>query len=130
MSEATAELTALGRRVTEFERLETFQTPKGVTRVTLDCDEVTAVCPVTGQPDYYDVEISYNPDKKCVESKTVKLLLQEYRQKGLFCEAFAADLAGRFSDALETGVSVTVKQKSRGGISITARAFIPYMHAR
>jgi 7-cyano-7-deazaguanine reductase len=77
---------------------------------------------VTGQPDYYVVRVSYNPSKFCVESKTVKLYFQKYRNKGLFCEAFAAKIARDFCEALQTAVMVTVEQKPRGGVAISASA--------
>src|SRR5207248_5381265 len=47
--------------------LETFANP-GVARVELDGDELTAVCPITGQPDLYRVRVQYEPDGLCLES--------------------------------------------------------------
>lgn len=90
--------------------------------VDLVTDEVTANCPVTGQPDFYTVKVSYAPDKLCVESKTVKLYFQKYRNKGLFCEAFACEMANDFAKALGTKVSVEVSQTPRGGVAIIAKA--------
>lgn len=116
-------LTALGKPRAQYEKLETFPTPAGVIDVTCISDEVTALCPVTQQPDWYEVAIQYSPDKVCVESKTVKLFLQKYRNEGHFCEAFAGIIAKEFFDALKPyEVSVTVKQKPRGGVSIYATA--------
>lgn len=115
-------LTALGRRVTKFERLETFAAPEGSTRVTLVSDEVTAMCPVTGQPDYYTVTIEYEPKKFCVESKTVKLYLHQFRNKGIFCEALADKIAKDFASALKCWVKCIVEQKPRGGVGIKAEA--------
>lgn len=113
---------SLGKRVTKFQKLETFPKPPGVESVELTSDEVTANCPVTNQPDYYTVTVSYQPDKLCVESKTAKLFFQSYRNLGLFCEAFACEIAQVFADALDVAVNCTVVQKSRGGVSITAKA--------
>lgn len=115
-------ITALGRRITKFERLETFKAPEGLQTVELITDEVTANCPVTGQPDYYRVVIVYTPKGLCVESKTVKLYFQQFRNKGLFAEAFADRIAKDFCDALKASVTCTVEQKSRGGVSIHATA--------
>ena len=84
---------ALGSKVTKFTRLETFPAPKGVRRVTCTSDEVTALCPVTGQPDWYVVEILYGPNRLCVESKSLKLFLQSFRQEGHFCEEFSRIIA-------------------------------------
>ncbi len=115
------DLKALGNKVTEFQGFDTFPTPKGVTRVRVVSDEVTAVCPVTGQPDYYTVTIDYEPILNCVESKTLKLYFQSYRSKGLFCEAFSSQIAHDILEVLTpNSVEVTVVQKSRGGISIHA----------
>ena len=118
-------LKALGKSGAKFEGLETFPTPPGVTRVTCISDEVTAVCPITGQPDWYVVEVTYRPDKVCVESKTVKLFLQSYRNEGHFCEAFASIVAHEFQKALLAhGVHVKITQKARGGVSIVAEAVV------
>lgn len=121
--EQTQKFTALGRRVTQFEGLDTFDCPPEVEVVELVSDECTAVCPITGQPDWYRVKIRYAPDQKCVESKTVKLYLQSYRNKGLFCEAFANRILEDFKAALDPlWIEVTVEQKPRGGVSICAVA--------
>src|SRR5581483_1799130 len=68
--------------------LETFANP-GVALVELESDELTAVCPVTGQPDMYVATIEYEPDALCLESKSVKLYLNRFRDEGHFCEALA-----------------------------------------
>jgi len=118
-------LKALGKKVTKFQELETFAKPKGIVEVTCISDEVTANCPVTGQPDWYKVEITYEPDKLCVESKTLKLYLQSFRNKGHFCENFAAIIAHQIYHSLNAlRVQVQVTQKPRGGISIVASAFV------
>lgn len=106
-------------------RLETFDAPLGVNDVTMVSDEVTAVCPVTGQPDQYTVKIAYTPNGKCAESKSLKLYLQSFRNIGVFCEAFAATIARHVMDEIEpVCVTVTVTQKPRGGISITAKCYL------
>jgi len=118
-------LKTLGRKVTKFAGLETFTKPAGVVEVTCISDEVTANCPVTGQPDWYKVEITYEPDKLCVESKTVKLFLQSFRNEGHFCENFASIIAHEFFKALlPLRVQVQVTQKARGGVSIVSSAFL------
>ena len=48
--------------------------------------EFTSLCPRTGQPDFGTVRITYVPDKLCVELKSLKLYLQQYRNKGIFYE--------------------------------------------
>lgn len=116
---------ALGRKVTSFEGFDTFRKPKHIDEVTCISDEVTAVCPVTGQPDWYTVKIMYYPALLCVESKSLKLYLQSFRNKGLFCESFASTIAQDLFDALHPKIIVvSITQKSRGGISIIAHATI------
>ncbi len=114
---------ALGEHVTDFEGFDTFQCPYGVQEVTMTSDEVTALCPVTGQPDWYTVSVEYRPQTLCIESKSLKLYLQSFRNDGLFCEAFATRVAEDISEAIKPlSCKVTVVQKPRGGISITAVA--------
>ena len=116
---------ALGHAGSEhYAGLETFENP-GVTRVEMTSDELTAVCPITGQPDMYVVTIEYRAQRLCVESKSLKLYLARYRNEGAFCEALAVRIRDDVAQALEleTGdVTVTLRQKARGGITITAMA--------
>ena len=49
--------------------------------------EFTSVCPVTSQPDFATITITYVPDKVCVEMKSLKLYFFSYRNKGIFYEA-------------------------------------------
>jgi len=117
------ELIALGSK--EYVGLEAFDCP-AVAEVTLTSDELTALCPMTGQPDLYEVKISYYPEGRCLESKSVKLYLASFRNEGVFCEDLAVRIKGDIVEALgiedAVGVSVRLTQKSRGGISIAARA--------
>jgi len=116
-------LKALGSKTKKFTKLETFPAPLGVSNVTCTSDEVTALCPVTGQPDWYVVEICYRPNQLCVESKTLKLFLQSFRDKGHFCEDFSRIIAEKFMQDLKPNhVAVTVTQKPRGGVSIKSVA--------
>lgn len=114
---------SLGQRVDEFIGFDTFETPENVTRVQMTSDEVTAVCPVTGQPDWYTVVIEYVPDGKCIESKSLKMYLQSFRQDGIFCEALAGRICQEVAEAIKpVRVVVTIKQKARGGVSIEVTA--------
>ena len=117
-----SEFKTLGNPEAPFEGLETFRAPDGVGLVQLESDEVSAVCPVTGQPDWYRVQIGYVPRERCVESKSLKLYLQSFRNEGIFCEAFAVRIADDLSQALGCLVDVTVIQKARGGITIQTSA--------
>jgi 7-cyano-7-deazaguanine reductase len=115
---------ALGQTVRQPSRkLEIFPAPPGVQTVVLDCDEVTSLCPVTGQPDWETVRIEFAPDQYCVESKSLKLYLWSYRETGAFCEALAGQIAQDIFDSCHPHwCTVTVSQKPRGGITITATA--------
>jgi 7-cyano-7-deazaguanine reductase len=108
-----------------FAGLDTFPAPPRVTTVRMVSDEVTALCPVTGQPDWYEVTIAYRPDGLCVESKSLKLYFQQFRNTGIFGEAFAEQIAQDIMAACAPRwVRATIVQKPRGGISITANAKI------
>lgn len=116
-------LTLLGKSgiIKPSELLESFAKPELIKTVEMSSDEVTARCPVTGQPDQYVVKITYTPDKLCIESKSLKLKLQDFRERGLFCESFATLLTKHVVDSINPlDVEVKVIQKPRGGISITA----------
>jgi len=121
--ESSSEFVALGQAGSEhYAGLETFPNP-GVSHVEMQSDELTAVCPVTGQPDLYVATIEYWPGPLCIESKSLKLYLSGYRNEGHFCEALAVKIRGDVAEALQLPsdkVRVTLKQKSRGGITITA----------
>lgn len=82
-------------------------------------DELTAFCPVTNQPDFYELKLSYVPKKRLLESKSMKLYLWGFRDKGVFAEDLAAtlleDLVGA-CDPVEMTVDLT--QKVRGGLQI------------
>jgi 7-cyano-7-deazaguanine reductase len=118
------EFQSLGKEVRQpVRRLEVFAAPPGVDCVTLTSDEVTSLCPVTGQPDFATVTVEYAPDGLCLESKSLKLYLWSFRDEGVFCEAMATRIAADVAAACRPKrVTVTVVQKPRGGITITARA--------
>jgi 7-cyano-7-deazaguanine reductase len=102
--------------------LETFPNP-GVASVSLVSDELTAVCPITGQPDFYTATIEYRPNERCLESKSLKIYLSRFREQGVFCEALAVQIRDEVAAVLELAeadVNVTLVQKARGGITITA----------
>ena len=121
----TPEFVALGHAGSEhYAGLETFPNP-GVAYVEMTSDELTAVCPITGQPDMYVASIEYSPDALCLESKSLKLYLARFRNEGAFCEALAVKIRDDVAQALgldESRVTVTLEQKARGGITITATA--------
>ena len=68
--------------------LETFDNefPQRDYTIEIVCPEFTSVCPKTGQPDFGTLTLSYVPDRKCVELKSLKLYLQKFRNEGIFYE--------------------------------------------
>ena len=126
--EAHYGLTILGSRVSRpitVDELECFPVPgkNGSLRVTLVCDEVTTLCPVTGQPDFVKVTISYAPKELCIETKSLKLYLWSFRDRGVFAEALAIEICEALQDKLDSyGLSVEIEYQSRGGIRLTAYA--------
>ncbi len=70
-------------------RLEAVPSPK-VDRdylITLNCPEFTCLCPRSGFPDFAEIRIRYVPDQSVVELKSLKLYLNQYRDRGIFHEA-------------------------------------------
>ena len=120
----TDHLTILGQSVRHpVAHVECFAAPDGCTRVRFIADEVTSLCPVTGQPDLSTVVIDYEPGEWCVESKSLKLYLWSFRDRAVFAEALAAEIAGEIAaTAQPRRVVVTLTQRARGGITIETTA--------
>lgn len=126
----------LGRTAAEGEsHLVAFKLPVSTRVVTYTSDEVASFCPVTGQPDFYVVEITLSGYRRGIESKSLKLFLQSFndKEKSQFCEQFCETIALAVRDAVaEPGVpvvdfvsiTVTLTQKARGGISIMATSIL------
>lgn len=91
-----------------------------------ETDELTCLCPVTGQPDFATVGITYVPDELLVELKSLKLYLWSYRDEGAFHEAVTNtildDLVGAIAPRRMT---VETIWKVRGGITTTVSASHP-----
>ncbi len=115
---------ALGKDMSKPSKdLETFPKPANVTLVSFTTDEVTSFCPVTGQPDFNTVMIEYEPDKLCVESKSLKLYLWTFRDEQIFGEGLASTIVQDIFDALQPHYCmVTLEQSIRGGLQMTAVA--------
>jgi 7-cyano-7-deazaguanine reductase len=124
--DTTEGLTLLGREVRQpVRKLETFpnQHPGRRYTVTLVCPEFTCICPITGQPDFATITIRYIPDRRILESKSLKLYLWSYRQEGTFHEHVTNQILDDLVEALDpTYCHVTGAFNVRGGISITIDA--------
>lgn len=118
------ELTVLGHTVREpIEHVEVFPAPAHVTQVRFTTDEVSSLCPVTNQPDLSHVVIEYAPAAWCIESKSLKLYLWGFRDRAVFAEALAAEIAAEvMKTAAPQWVTVTLTQRPRGGIEVQAVA--------
>lgn len=112
----------LGKKVEGAPRgLDTFTLPTSSAAVSYISDEVTALCPITGAPDWYVVTVQLGGSRKGIESKSLKLYLQSFRDEGMFCEAFADKICSDVHEATKAqSVIVSVRQKPRGGVSIDA----------
>jgi 7-cyano-7-deazaguanine reductase len=118
-------LTLLGRDSKPTKKLETFPNrhPERDYVVTLKTEEFTCVCPATGQPDFAKLTIQYIPDKKIVESKSLKLYLWSYRDEGVFHEHVTNVILDDLVSVLKPRwCKVTADFAVRGGISITVEA--------
>ena len=119
-------LQALGRK-TEYksdyapEVLETFDNkhPDNDYWVRFNCPEFTSLCPITGQPDFAEIRISYIPALKMVESKSLKLYLFSFRNHGDFHEDCVNIIMKDLIRLMQPKyIEVTGLFTPRGGISI------------
>ncbi len=103
--------------------LETFenQYPGRDYVIEIVCPEFTSVCPKTGQPDFGTLTFTYVPDRLCVELKSLKLYLQQFRNEGIFYE----NATNRILDDLvkllaPRRMTLAAAFTARGGITTTA----------
>lgn len=120
-------LTLLGNQKTAYpdnyapEMLETFENKHQENDyfVKFNCPEFTSLCPITGQPDFASIYISYIPDVKMVESKSLKLYLFSYRNHGDFHEDCVNKIMKDLIRLMDPKyIEVWGKFTPRGGISI------------
>jgi len=103
------------------EVLETFvnKHPGNDYWVRFNCPEFTSLCPITGQPDFAEIRISYIPDVKMVESKSLKLYLFSFRNHGDFHEDCVNIIMKDLIRLMDPKyIEVTGIFTPRGGISI------------
>lgn len=85
--------------------------------------EFTSLCPVTSQADFGKIEITYEPHKSLIETKSLKLFLARYRTVKMFNELIVDDIATKlFEQARPAWMSVTGSFNNRGGIGVTVTA--------
>ena len=107
------------------ETLETFdnQYPGRDYTIQIVCPEFTSVCPKTGQPDFGTLTFSYVPDRKCVELKSLKLYLQQFRNEGIFYENVTNRILDDLVAVLQPRrMTLVASFTPRGGITTTVTA--------
>ena len=103
------------------EVLEAFENkhPDNDYWVRFNCPEFTSLCPITGQPDFAEIRICYIPDRRMVESKSLKLYLGSFRQHGAFHEDCVNIIMKDLIRLMDPKyIEVTGFFTPRGGISI------------
>ena len=100
--------------------LETFENsfPQRDYLIEIVCPEFTSVCPKTGQPDFGTLTFQYVPDKLCVELKSLKLYLQQFRNQGIFYEEITNRILDDMIHTLQPRwMKLTASFTPRGGIA-------------
>ena len=91
--------------------------------IEFDCPEYTSLCPVTGQPDFGHIIIRYVADKKCIESKSLKLFLYSFRNSNTFHEEAVNHILDAIVEACAPRKAEVVGRfRPRGGIAINVKA--------
>ena len=94
-----------------------YEYPEQAQEIAIDTDEFTALCPWTGLPDYGTLTVTYVPDRRCIELKSLKFYLLSYRDVGIVQEHAAARVLKDLLDlASPRWMRVALDYKVRGGI--------------
>jgi 7-cyano-7-deazaguanine reductase len=105
--------------------LETFPNPQPGRdyEIAIRCPEFTSMCPRTGLPDFGEIRISYVPDERCIELKSLKYYMLDFRNKGIFYEAVTNQILDDLVKACgPRRMTVVGDFTARGGISTTVTA--------
>ena len=118
MTELKEQLSLLGRK-TEYKQDYAPEVLEAFDNKRFNCPEFTSLCPITGQPDFAEIRISYLPDVKMVESKSLKLYLFSFRNHGAFHEDCVNIIMKDLIRLMDPKyIEVTGIFTPRGGISI------------
>jgi 7-cyano-7-deazaguanine reductase len=94
--------------------------------ITIEIPEYTAICPKTGLPDFGTIRITYLPDKRCLELKSLKMYIHAYRNVGIFYEnAVNRILKDLVAACRPVRARVTGEFSARGGLQSTIEATYP-----
>ena len=105
--------------------LETFPNPRPERdfEIAIDCPEFTSMCPKTGLPDFGVIRIRYTPDALCIELKSLKYYLLEFRNKGIFYESVTNQILDDLVAACRPRrMTVVGDFTARGGITTKVTA--------
>jgi 7-cyano-7-deazaguanine reductase len=105
--------------------LETFPNPQPGRdyEIAINCPEFTSVCPKTGLPDFGEIRITYVPDARCVELKSLKYYLIEFRNRGIFYESVTNEILDALVGVLQPRRMTVIGDFSvRGGIKTVVTA--------
>ena len=105
--------------------LETFTNPRPERdyEIAIACPEFTSLCPKTGLPDFGAIRITYVPDASCVELKSLKLYMIEFRNRGIFYEAVTNQILDDLVAAIQPRRMTVVGDFSvRGGLKTVVTA--------
>ena len=105
--------------------LETFQNPRPERdyEIHISCPEFTSICPKTGLPDFGEIRITYVPDLRCVELKSLKYYLIEFRNRGIYYEQVTNQILDDLVEALKPRrMTVVGDFSARGGITTKVTA--------
>ena len=105
--------------------LETFPSPRPDREfeIAIDCPEFTSLCPKTGLPDFGEIRIRYVPRAVCVELKSLKYYIADFRNRGIFYEAVTNQILDDLVGACQPRrMTVTGDFTPRGGIKTTVTA--------
>jgi 7-cyano-7-deazaguanine reductase len=105
--------------------LEVFPNPNPERDYTIEIHtpEFTCLCPVTGQPDFAEITLSYIPDQLCVELKSLKLYFWSFRNEGAFHEAVTNEILNHVVEKIAPREATVIgKFNVRGGLYTTVTA--------
>ena len=108
--------------------LETFPSPRPDREfeIAISCPEFTAVCPMTGLPDFGEIRITYVPADRCIELKALKYYMVSYRDRGIFYEAATNQILDDLVAACQPRRMIVVGDFTvRGGIKTVVTARYP-----
>jgi 7-cyano-7-deazaguanine reductase len=124
---AKAEAAARGQ-APEAEPVDTFPNPAPERdyRIDITSPEWTALCPITGQPDFATIRITYVPDERCLELKSLKLYLHSFRNRGVFHEAVTNEMLDHLvGSCAPRRMRIVGDFRVRGGINTVVTAEHP-----